>query len=74
MRHDPVNDAVSVDLLDDGLCHKEMGTYTKCRPGSPQANSGSKKHLMPRLSEVEVVAAACRNSCRRLGIWAIWLV
>jgi hypothetical protein len=28
--HLPVNDAVLVDLLDDGLCHKKAGTYTGC--------------------------------------------
>ncbi len=33
MCHLPVNDAVLVDLLDDGFCHEEVGTYTKriCR-------------------------------------------
>ena len=30
LRHDPVNDAVRVDLLDDGFCHKKAGTYTGC--------------------------------------------
>ena len=28
--HLPVNDAMPVDLLDDGLCHKKAGTYTGC--------------------------------------------
>ena len=30
--HFPVNDAVLVDLLDDGFCHKEVGTYTADAP------------------------------------------
>ena len=32
LRHDPVNDAVRVDLLDDGFCHKKAGTYTTDAP------------------------------------------
>ena len=30
--HFPVNDAVSIDLLDDGFCHKKVGTYTADAP------------------------------------------
>ena len=30
--HLPVNDAVLVDLLNDGLCHKKVGTYTADAP------------------------------------------
>ena len=30
--HLPVGDAVLVDLLDDGLCHKKAGTYTADAP------------------------------------------
>ena len=30
--HLPLNDAVSVDLLNDGLCHKKVGTYTADAP------------------------------------------
>ena len=28
--HLPVNDAMLVDLLNDGFCHKKAGTYTGC--------------------------------------------
>ena len=30
--HLPVNDAVLVDLLNDGLCHKKAGAYTTDAP------------------------------------------
>ena len=30
LRYDPLNDAVRVDLLDDGFCHKKVGAYTGC--------------------------------------------
>ena len=53
----PMGNAILVDLLDDGFCHKEEGTYAE----------------LPQLLKVEVAAAVCRNSCRRLGVRAIRL-
>ena len=49
--HLPVNDAVFVDLLDDGFCHKKAGTYTKrlrgAAPPDPAGVSDTAR-MMPR--------------------------
>ncbi len=49
--HLPVNDAVLVDLLDDGFCHKKAGTYSKrnqrTAPPDPAGVSDTAR-MMPR--------------------------
>ena len=57
MGYFPMGNAILVNLLNDGFCHKEEGTYAE----------------LPQLLEVEDVAAICRNSWRRLGVRAIRL-
>ena len=47
--HLPVGDAVLADLLDDGLCHKKVGTYTKrYQPKSRLAAVSGTARMMPR--------------------------
>ena len=57
MGYFPMGNAILVNLLNDGFCHKEEGTYAE----------------LPQLLEVEVAAAVCRNRCRRLDVRAIRL-
>ena len=55
--HFPVNDAVSVDLLDDGLCHKKAGTYTGCLAHN--------MHNWPQRSTLRWKAKESCESCRK---------